>query len=191
MWGLGCGDGLAGPPPPHLIWIAGGGGELVCKFPPAPTTILISAFELRLARSCWVATRNVDTLYQKEDRSTLARQHGHGLHRLVDWAEHTGHKWDWTRIMCWYYLLRLSVDICIWDHLLKSFFLRLSVELSLSAEISCWDYLLNCWDYLLKSAVEVMWWYDLLRLSVEICCRDHLLKSIVEISSWAHLLRSA
>ena len=37
-------------PPPDLD--CGWGEELVCKFPPTPTTILISAFELRLARSC-------------------------------------------------------------------------------------------------------------------------------------------
>ena len=48
------------------------------------------------------------------------------------------------------------------------------------------SYLLSCWDYMPKSFVEVMWWYDLLRLSVEICCRDHLWKSIDEISCWAH-----
>ena len=95
--------------------------------------------------------------------------------------------------------LRLSVEICCWNHLLEStveiicwvHLLRSAVEINcwnqllrLSVEFICWDQLLryDLFNYQLRSAFEIICWDQLLILSDEFICWDQLLRSSAEIS---------
>ena len=80
--------------PPLDFWIVGGGGGVGESVLPAPTTILISIFEFRLARSCWVATR----ISKKSTGAQSQGQMAMGCIDLSIGAEHSCHQWDWTRI---------------------------------------------------------------------------------------------